>query len=336
MKKERKLLLWSIIFAIVYLLFDLFILSKIDLSNYLNVQNVNVQMNNSYDFVFYIIYLIPIIYFTILLIFKNIDLNKQRVGILISSIILFIFNIISGILGFIIYGSLDKKKKEKRQLPEIEYQEFTNKYICLIAFVVSIFLLFVASKFLKGIIGMIIIYGSVFVLMIGVFFNQLKHDFKIFKEYFKEYASLTFKTWLKSLLVMLIIGIIIQLLTNTSQSNNQKALQEIFKIYPGLIAFLSIIYAPFAEELMFRGVFRKFVKSKYLFIFISGITFGLLHVLDDSKTLAEFSYVIVYSSLGMFLASLYYKTNNLFSNILFHFFQNFLALIGMIIMFYVK
>ena len=336
MSKERKLLLWSIIFAIIYLLFDYFILSKIDLSSYLNMKDVSVQTQSSYDFIFYIVYLIPIIYFSILLIFKNIDLNKHRVGILISSIILFIFNIVSGVLGFIVFSFLDKKKKEKRQLPEIEYQEFTNKYVCLIAFIISILLLFVASKYLKGLIGMIIIYGSVFVIMVGVFFNQLKHDFKIFKEYFKEYISLSFKTWLKSLLVMLILGIVIQLLTNTNQSNNQKTLQEVFKLYPVFIGFLSVLYAPFAEELMFRGVFRKFVKGKYLFIFISGVTFGLLHVIDDSKTLAEFSYVIVYSSLGMFLASLYYKTNNLFSNITFHFFQNFLALIGMIILFYVN
>ena len=73
---------------------------------------------------------------------------------------------------------------------------------------------------------------------------------------------------------------------------------------------------------------------KYVFILVSGILFGLLHVIDDSNTLAEFSYVIVYSSLGMFLASLYYKTNNLFSNILFHFFQNALGVIGMILLYF--
>ena len=194
--------------------------------------------------------------------------------------------------------------------------------------------MFVVSDYINGLIGLIIIYISILAIMIIVFRKQLVHDFKIFKEYFREYMSLTIKTWIKSLVVMMILGIIIQLYTNTTQFNNQETLQKMFNSYPILVAFLSMLYAPFAEELMFRGVFRKFIKSKYLFIIISGVLFGLLHVIDDSKTLAEFSYIIVYSSLGIYLASLYYKTNNLFTNISFHFMQNTLGVIGMILLYF--
>lgn len=336
MKKEKKLLLWAIIYAIIYLLADYFILSKIDLSNYMSENNINVDTNPIVDIITYAIYFIGILYFGILTFSKKIDLNNHSKGILIWSIILFIFNLVSGVLGFITYSKLDKKKKEKRELPVIEDKPFTNKYICLIAFLICLFLMFVVSDHLSGIKGAIIIYLSVLIIMLIVFFKQLMHDFKIFKQYFKEYISLTFKTWLKSLVVMIILGIIIQLVTNTSQSNNQEALQKMFNSFPVVVALLSMLYAPFAEELMFRGVFKKFIKSKYLFILISGIAFGLLHVIDDSKTLAEFSYVIVYTSLGMFLASLYHKTNNLFTNISFHFMQNTLGVIGMILLYFMK
>ena len=337
MNKEKKLLLISIIYAVIYFLFDYFVLSNIDLSKYMNNQNISVDTNPIYDIIIYGIYFIGVIYFTILALSKKIDLNNHRIGIMFWSIMLFICNIVSGILGFIVFGKLDgKKKKAKRELPVIEYKEFTNKYICLLAFIVCMILMFVVSDHIKGIIGFISIYLSVLIIMIGVFYKQLIHDFKIFKQYFKEYFTLSFKTWLKSLLIMLILGIIIQLVTNTSQSNNQQTLQKLFDSYPILIGLLSVIYAPFAEELMFRGVFRKFIKSKYLFIIISGVAFGLLHVIDDSKTLAEFSYVIVYSTLGIFLAKLYYKTNNLFSNITFHFLQNTLGLIGMILLYFMK
>ena len=48
-----------------------------------------------------------------------------------SSILFFIINIVSGILGFIVNGNLDNpKKNEKRALPQIELKEYTNKYIC--------------------------------------------------------------------------------------------------------------------------------------------------------------------------------------------------------------
>ena len=335
MNKEKKLLLWAIISAIIYLLLDYFILSKIDVSKLMNEQNIEMANNSFYTIITYALYFVGIAYFSILVFFKNIDLNNHKTGITIWSIIFLLLNIISGILGLIASGNL-KKNKEKRQLPVIEYKEFTNKYICLGAFIVCMLLMFVVSKKLSGLAAMIGIYLSIFILMIIVFRKQLAHDFKIFKDYFKEYMSLTIKTWLKSLVVMVILGIVIQLLTNTNQSNNQETLQKMFNSYPILVALLSVIYAPFAEELMFRGVIRKFVKSKYLFIFISGVTFGLLHVIDDSKTLAEFSYVLVYSSLGMYLASLYYKTNNLFTNISFHFLQNMLGVIGMILLYLAK
>ena len=79
-------------------------------------------------------------------------------------------------------------------------------------------------------------------------------------------------------------------------------------------------------------VFRKFIKNKKLFVIVSGVVFGLMHVIDDSKTLAEFSYVFVYSILGIYLAGIYAKTNNLCTNIFMHFMQNTLSVIGMILL----
>jgi len=337
MNKERKLLLWSIICAVAYILLEYFVLSKIDLSQFLQGENIQVETNSVYDIIAYGVYFLGIIYFSILVFNKNIDLNKQSKGILIWSIIFFILNIISGILGFIVYSNLDKKnKKEKRELPVIEYKEYTNKYLCLIGFIICMLIMFIFSKKVSGIVWSLIFYIIMLTLMVLLFRKQLVHDFKIFKEYFREYMSLVFKTWGKAFIVMLILGLIIQILTGTTQSNNQQALQTMFNKYPVFLALLSIIYAPFTEELLFRGVIRKFIKSKYLFILVSGIAFGLLHVIDDSKTMAEFSYVFVYSALGIFLASLYYKTNNLFTNISFHFVQNFLSVIGMIILYFIK
>ena len=338
MSKERKLLLWSIICVVLYILFEYFILSKIDLSKLLNVETSNstTESNIIVDISIYTFYLLGIVYLGIIVFNKNIDINKHSKGILIWSIIFFILNIISGILGFIAYSNLDKKKSKKRELPTIEYKEFTNKYICLAVFIVCMLIMFVFANYINSLFSMILMYVIMFVMLIIVFRKQLVHDFKIFREYFKEYFTLTFLTWLKSLGVMLTIGLILVLITENAQPNNQMELQSMFNVYPIVIVLLSTIYAPIAEELLFRGVFRKFIKSKYLFILLSGVAFGLIHVIDDSKTLAEFSFVLIYSSLGIFLASLYYKTNNLCTNILFHFLQNTLGVIAMIITYFYK
>ena len=312
------------------------------LASYVDVSEiVNTNVDSKVDYttlniISYSLYLVGIVYQLVLIFNKNIDLSKHRKGILLWGIAFFISNIVSGVLNFIAYSNIKGNKKEKRELPIIEYKQFTNKYICLLGFILCMVMLFILPNYVSSFIGTILIYVGILSVMLFCFGKQLAHDFKYFKEYFKEYMSLTVKTWLKSLVVMMILGIILNIVTNTSGSNNQQVLQQAFNIYPIYIILLSVLYAPFAEELLFRGVIRKFIKSKYVFILVSGVLFGLLHVIDDSKTLAEFSYILVYSSLGIYLASLYYKTNNLWTNITFHFMQNTLGVLGMILLYFTK
>ena len=227
---------------------------------------------------------------------------------------------------------LNGNKKERRELPKIELKEYTNKYICLIAFIICLGILLFGSKIITKFWMLIVFYVVILSLMIGVFYKQLIHDFKIFKSYFKEYFVLILKTWGKALVLIMITTIIIQIITHTTQANNQIALQNLFNSNPVFIAILAMFYAPIAEELMFRGVFRKFIKNKKLFVIVSGVVFGLMHVIDDSKTLAEFSYVFVYSILGIYLAGIYARTNNLCTNIFMHFMQNTLSVMGMILL----
>lgn len=325
MKKEKKQLLLAIIFMAVYIIFNLFYLSKnggiISKDKTENISNIIV----------FGLSMIGVIYYLILLIKKDIDLNKHTKGILVWAIIFFIFNIVSGIFGFIIYSNLDSKKREKKEIPTIELGEYTNKWICLFALVFCLIFMFFVSNYLNG-IGIIIEYIVIFTIMFMLFRKQLLHDFKIFKEYFREYNSLVIKTWLKALVSIGIIGIIIGFITNIDTATNQKNLNEMFNNLPILVAVLSMIYAPIVEELMFRGVLRKFLSKKYLFILISGISFGALHVIDDFQSVGELLYIFVYSMLGIYLASIYYKTNNICTNIYFHFLQNTLGVIGMLIL----
>lgn len=323
MDKNRKKLLISIILVVLYFV----------LLGSLNQLFTGDKSNDLINMVTILLSFVCIIYEFILIFNKNIDLNKHKKGIMWSSILFFIINIVSGILGFIVNGNLDNpKKNEKRALPQIELKEYTNKYICLVAFIICLLIILFAGDYIKNFWQMLGMYALIFILMISVYFKQLKHDFKIFKEYFREYSSLVFKTWGKALVVTMIVSLILQIVTGVEKANNQINLQESFKTMPVFIALLSTLYAPIAEELMFRGTIRKFIKNKKAFILVSGILFGLLHVIDDSKTLAEFSYVIVYSVLGMYLSTLYVKTNNLCANIFMHFLQNTLSVIGMLLL----
>ena len=322
MDNSRKKLLWSIILVILYFL----------LAFYIGGFNTKDKTELIINIVTIVLSVIGIVYECVLIFNKKIDLNKHKNGVLACSIYFLVVNIISGVIGFSVTKELNGNKKERRELPEIELKEYTNKYICLIAFIICLGILLFGSKIITKFWMLIVFYVVILSLMIGVFYKQLIHDFKIFKSYFKEYFVLILKTWGKALVLIMITTIIIQIITNTTQANNQIALQNSFNSNPVFIAILAMFYAPIAEELMFRGVFRKFIKNKKLFVIVSGVVFGLMHVIDDSKTLAEFSYVFVYSILGIYLAGIYAKTNNLCTNIFMHFMQNTLSVIGMILL----
>lgn len=322
MDNSRKKLLWSVILVILYFL----------LVFYIGGFNVKDKTELIINVITIVLSVIGIVYECVLIFNKKIDLNKHKNGVLACSIYFLLVNIISGVMGFSVTKELNGNKKERRELPEIELKEYTNKYICLIAFIICLGILLFGSKIITKFWMLIVFYVVILSLMIGVFYKQLIHDFKIFKSYFKEYFVLILKTWGKALVLIMITTIIIQIITNTTQANNQIALQNSFNSNPVFIAILAMFYAPIAEELMFRGVFRKFIKNKKLFVIVSGVVFGLMHVIDDSKTLAEFSYVFVYSILGIYLAGIYAKTNNLCTNIFMHFMQNTLSVIGMILL----
>lgn len=322
MDNSRKKLLWSVILVILYFL----------LVFYVGGFNVKDKTELIINVITIVLSVIGIVYECVLIFNKKIDLNKHKNGVLACSIYFLVVNIISGVIGFSVTKELNGNKKERRELPEIELKEYTNKYICLIAFIICLGILLFGSKIITKFWMLIVFYVVILSLMIGVFYKQLIHDFKIFKSYFKEYFVLILKTWGKALVLIMITTIIIQIITNTTQANNQIALQNSFNSNPVFIAILAMFYAPIAEELMFRGVFRKFIKNKKLFVIVSGVVFGLMHVIDDSKTLAEFSYVFVYSILGIYLAGIYAKTNNLCTNIFMHFMQNTLSVIGMILL----
>lgn len=322
MDNSRKKLLWSVILVILYFL----------LVFYIGGFNVKDKTELIINVITIFLSVIGIVYECVLIFNKKIDLNKHKNGVLVCSIYFLVVNIISGVIGFSVTKELNGNKKERRELPEIELKEYTNKYICLIAFIICLGILLFGSKIITKFWMLIVFYVVILSLMIGAFYKQLIHDFKIFKSYFKEYFVLILKTWGKALVLIMITTIIIQIITNTTQANNQIALQNSFNSNPVFIAILAMFYAPIAEELMFRGVFRKFIKNKKLFVIVSGVVFGLMHVIDDSKTLAEFSYVFVYSILGIYLAGIYARTNNLCTNIFMHFMQNTLSVIGMILL----
>jgi membrane protease YdiL (CAAX protease family) len=88
-------------------------------------------------------------------------------------------------------------------------------------------------------------------------------------------------------------------------------------------ALLIVVVAPICEEIWFRGFFFAGMRSRLPFLpaaLISALIFGAVH-LSDANLIAGLQLTI----LGLVLATVYERTDSLWSNIAVHMFNNAIA-----------
>lgn len=165
--------------------------------------------------------------------------------------------------------------------------------------------------------------------MILIYHKEIKKDFINFKNNFKEYFSKYNKYWLIMIFLMTISSGFVSIFTN-GISQNETLIRNTMKSNIPYFIYTCIscsLIAPIMEEIVFRKSIKKIIPIKYLFIIISGIIFGSMHVLDLAENLFDYLYILPYSIPGFVLAYTYEKSNNIFVPIGIHFFHNTVLLI---------
>lgn len=169
-------------------------------------------------------------------------------------------------------------------------------------------------------------------IMLFIFYSKsIKENLKDLKLNFKSYIKNNFKYYVIGLLIMIISNIIISFFVE-GNSTNETLIREYINIMPIYMIFSSCIYAPFTEEMVFRKSLRNCFNNKVLYILLSGLIFGSMHLLSASS-LVELVFLIPYSSLGCVFAYMYYKTNNIFVPMTFHMLHNTIIVINYLLMF---
>ena len=158
-------------------------------------------------------------------------------------------------------------------------------------------------------------------ILVVLYFKELKKEFKTFKNSWKLSMDTAFKYWFIGLMIMCISNIAIGLITSLGTSSNEQAVQTLVSSNPYLMLFTAGILAPIAEELTFRKGVSKIFKNKWVYATASGLIFGLLHVIG-SGNIIEYLYVIPYGSLGFFFALTYYDTKSIYPSIIMHAIHN--------------
>lgn len=158
-----------------------------------------------------------------------------------------------------------------------------------------------------------------------IYHNTFIKDFKKYFKDFKNNFEISFKYWFAGFIIMIVSNLIIAIFFKGANANNEKCVRDMINTVPMYMLFAVSIYAPFVEELVFRKGFREIFNSKYVYIIMSGVVFGSLHVLSSITAPIDLLYLIPYSALGISFASLYYKTNNIMSSMIMHSLHNTMA-----------
>ena len=156
-------------------------------------------------------------------------------------------------------------------------------------------------------------------LLVLMYYKDLKEDFKVF---FDKCDS--FKMWVIGLVLMAGSNVVINLFSPNKIAGNEEAIRSLITAAPYIMLFNTSILAPLIEEITFRKAFRDIIDTKWLFVIISGVVFGGLHVITSIRNAYDFLYLLPYCSLGIALSYMYAKTKNIFVSISMHALHNFL------------
>lgn len=219
-------------------------------------------------------------------------------------------------------------------------KEETNKTIEVIKGISMFLLFFILPILLQLLLYKIIIKSnitirSIILLLIElcttlfylfVYHKEFKGCFKDYKENFKEYSDLMIKAWLLGFIGMFVSNLLINIGLGMEMANNEEANRSALKMYIYAIPTMSLL-GPITEELAFRTTFKKIIKKKKVFIFVTALLFAGAHLLSGFSSLKDMLYIFPYFSLGFAMSYVYAKTDNVLTNITIHILHNSLTLL---------
>ena len=168
------------------------------------------------------------------------------------------------------------------------------------------------------------LFSDIIILIILFFLyrKEIKEQFTSFKKNFYQHMDTSFKYWLIGLIVMVVSNLLIITFSPNSVAANEQQVQQLIGSTPWVSLICVGILAPIIEEFTFRKAFYDAFSKGWLFIIVSGLVFGSLHVVLSLESLWDLLYLIPYSSLGIAFGFTMSKTKNVFPSILVHMFHN--------------
>lgn len=170
-----------------------------------------------------------------------------------------------------------------------------------------------------------------------VYRKELVKDFKEFKNGWKSKVLFALKLFGIFMLIKFLasyVSVLIAELFNIdlTTSENQSAINILLGQFPLLIFFSAVFLAPLYEETLFRLGFRKCLEKKWIFIIVSGMLFGLIHIFPTDLPFGlALIQSVPYVTMGICLGYYYQKYDNICYSMLLHFYNNLFSIIVLLL-----
>lgn len=222
---------------------------------------------------------------------------------------------------------------------EIFDKRFANIVLCFIVvcslYFVPSYINIPVSYVIKNDEASSLVSSIIYTLLLIILFNkELRKEFLVFKNNFKKNISSGFKWYFLGICLLIVINLILTYKLG-GISDNETGVRDYIYNFP-LIAVISIaIIAPISEEIIFRKSVMKTTKNKWIGSTISGLLFGLAHVISYISTdYTKLLYLLPYASLGFVFAMMDYENRNTFTSIIYHCIHNSISYLLIISLYY--
>jgi membrane protease YdiL (CAAX protease family) len=175
---------------------------------------------------------------------------------------------------------------------------------------------------------LLIIYNFLIItLFLFIYKKDIKENWLDFKKNYKKYFRENIKYWLFALAIMYAANAAIAYIKysmtgNISTAENEEMIRQTLATAPIYTYIAAAICAPIIEELTFRKSLRCIFSNDFLFIVISSLIFGGLHVFTGNIGLVDLLYLIPYCAPGFAFAIILVRTKNIFNTMSLHLLHN--------------
>lgn len=173
-------------------------------------------------------------------------------------------------------------------------------------------------KFLSDIKWLTLLFYMLFALLIIYLYKDtFKNDFKELKENKKKYIKSILINVVLIFAVMIITNALIGILLDIKEtSENDYSLLAMFKKSPLALILLTSVYYPLVEGVIFRKSVRDIIDNKWTFIIFSSVFYFFFNVAYTSLSLNSIITSLCYLFSMMILSNYYYKSNNFTASVI--------------------